>query len=281
MTQDIIEKVTQEEIICGLIMPISAIENCNKEHWLDVKNILTEAIENSGLKSNLVSDSDNSGVIQKRIVKNIYENEIVVCDVSCKNPNVMFELGMRLAFDKPTVVVMDDKTGYSFDTSIIEHIEYPRDLRYQSILAFKKKLSDKISNTLKASKEDKEYTTFLKHFGDFKLASIENKVGSINDVVLAKLEDISTQVLRVQKMDNKKRRFIDDVKDENKDMIKVIVKNEIETFCKMHTIERSSLYSANLTNQIVDHLEKNGQLCTLCGSREILVTALLCEVTPF
>jgi hypothetical protein len=34
----------------------------------------------------------------------------------------MFELGMRLAFDKPTVIIKDDKTDYMFDTGIIEHV---------------------------------------------------------------------------------------------------------------------------------------------------------------
>ncbi|WP_353118770.1 hypothetical protein [Myroides odoratus] len=55
-------------------------------------------------------------------MNNIYNDEIVVCDVSSKNPNVMFELGLRLAFDKPTIIIKDEKTGYSFDTGVIEHL---------------------------------------------------------------------------------------------------------------------------------------------------------------
>ncbi|MDV2373127.1 RNA helicase, partial [Vibrio cholerae] len=74
-------------------MPISAIDGCNEQHWLDVKQILTEAIELSGYSANLVSYADDVGIIQKRIIQNLYENPIVVCDVSGKNPNVMFELG--------------------------------------------------------------------------------------------------------------------------------------------------------------------------------------------
>ncbi len=55
---------------------------------------------------------------------------IVVCDISARNANVMFELGMRLAFDKPTVIIKDERTPYSFDISSIEHLDYPSDLRY-------------------------------------------------------------------------------------------------------------------------------------------------------
>ena len=66
----------------------------------------------------------------------------------------MFELGMRLAFDKPTIIIIDDKTSYSFDTAIIEHLSYPRDLRYGKINEFKIKLKEKIIATIKKSEND-------------------------------------------------------------------------------------------------------------------------------
>lgn len=130
---DINTENTKNAPKCGIIMPISSIDTCPAEHWQDVLRILQEAIADAGYEANLVSDADDSGIIQKRIVQNLYDNDIVVCDVSCKNPNVMFELGMRLAFDKPTIIIIDDKTSYSFDTAIIEHLSYPRDLRYGKI----------------------------------------------------------------------------------------------------------------------------------------------------
>src|ERR1019366_7659753 len=101
--------------------------------------------------------------IHKTIVQNLYDNPLVICDVSSKNPNVMFELGIRLAFDKPTIIVKDDATTYSFDTASIEHIPYPRDLRFGKIVEFKAKLAGKVAATLEASK-DPGYSTFLKNF---------------------------------------------------------------------------------------------------------------------
>ncbi|MDX0654689.1 hypothetical protein GOD34_28880 [Sinorhizobium medicae] len=111
---------------CGIVMPISAIDGCDEDHWLQVRDILNDAISSAAYEPNLVSDADVIGVIQKRIVQNLYDHPIVVCDVSGKNPNIMLELGMRLAFDKPVVIVKDDQTSYSFDTAPIEHLPYPR-----------------------------------------------------------------------------------------------------------------------------------------------------------
>lgn len=181
-------------LVCGIVMPISAIDGCTEDHWQDVREILDDAISTAGFEPHLVSDANEVGIIQKRIIQNLYENPVVVCDVSGKNPNVMFELGMRLAFDKPTVIVKDDKTSYSFDTSPIEHLQYPRDLRYAQIVEFKEELAEKIRATHQKSKADPNYTTFLKHFGTFKVAKLDTEEVSSSALVLDELQTLRSLV---------------------------------------------------------------------------------------
>ena len=182
---------------CGVVMPISAIGDCSAEHWAEVKEIFREAVESISdydFDFLLVSDQNDVGIIQKRIVQNLYNCQIIICDVSCKNPNVMFELGMRLAFDKPTVIVKDDVTDYSFDTSMIEHLEYPRDLRFKSIVKFKERLARKVVDTYQASLDDPEHSTFLKNFGSFTVAKLEQKVGTTDQVILDMMMDMAAQI---------------------------------------------------------------------------------------
>ena len=186
-------RVMKQEKICGVVMPISAIEGLSESHWIEVKGIIESSITNAGFSANLVSDADESGIIQKRIIQNLYDNPIVVCDVSCKNPNVMFELGLRLAFDKPTIIIKDDKTDYSFDTSVIEHLVYPRDLRFSQIVKFKTMLSGKIEATFKKSK-DSGYSTFLKNFGTFKVAKLDEKEVPAEQFILEKLSSIELKL---------------------------------------------------------------------------------------
>lgn len=191
-----------ESLTCGLVMPISAIEGCSAEHWAEVKSIIcdaVDAVEDLNFIPKLVSEQDDVGVIQKRIVQNIYSSDIVVCDVSCKNANVMFELGMRLAFDKPTILVKDDKTEFSFDTGVIEHLVYPRDLRFSRIVGFKKALSDKIIATYRASLSDPNHSTFLKNFGSFKVAALTQTEGTPDQVMLDMLQDIARDVSRLKR----------------------------------------------------------------------------------
>ena len=186
--------------VCGIVMPISAIDGCAESHWADVLEILSEAIDAAGFVPNVVSNADDVGIIQKRIIQNLYDNPIVVCDVSGKNPNVMFELGLRLAFDKPTIIVKDDKTAYSFDTSPIEHLDYPRDLRFSRIVDFKTKVSAKIQATHQKSTSDPSYTTFLKHFGEFTVAKLDKKEVSGQEYILEELRSIRTTINRLDRI---------------------------------------------------------------------------------
>lgn len=193
MTAKVVETQNQKPRTCGLVMPISAIGEYTEKHWADVADILKESLADTEFTVELVSDANDIGVIQKRIVQNLYDSDLIVCDVSAKNPNVMFELGMRLAFDKPEIIVKDELTSYSFDTAPIEHLIYPRSLHYQSMQAFKKKLRDKAIATFEASLKP-AYTTFLKHFGEFVVASIDAKPISKDDFLLREIGDLRREV---------------------------------------------------------------------------------------
>lgn len=179
---------------CGIIMPIAAMEKYEKSHWDRVRIVLDEAIEEAGYSPRLVSESEDIGVIHARIVQNLYDDPIVVCDVSGKNANVMFELGLRLAFDKPTIVIKDDLTDYSFDTSPIEHINYRADLRFDDVRDFKKKVVAAITGSIARKTEDDSYSPFLGHFGKFKLAGLETKTVSSEQFIVEQFNEVRAEI---------------------------------------------------------------------------------------
>ena len=268
---------------CGLVMPISAIDGCLETHWEEVKAILTDAVQSAGYEANLVSNADDVGVIQKRIVQNLYDNDIVVCDVSCKNANVMFELGLRLAFDKPTIIVVDDKTGFSFDTSPIEHIVYPRDLRYSKIVEFKKMLKEKIIGTMKVAKES-SYSPFLKHFGEFKVATIEHSEGTINEVVLQRLDEMQQEIGRLARpMRSMELKRIIEVDSDRNERINNIVRDKINQYVQEVKVPEIDLfYDMNNERQLLqEYLEKDEFLCGLCGSEQRMQKAIDDNLYPF
>lgn len=192
-TEDKLEENTVRNITkkCGIIMPIASMDGYPESHWKDVRRILSSAIEDAGFEAKIVSESDDIGVIHQRIVQNLYDNPMIVCDISGRNANVMFELGLRLAFDKPTIIVKDEDTQYSFDTSVIEHLTYPKDLRYHSIESFKIELKQRIEKTYATYlKDPSTYSTFLKNFGSFKVPEIEEKIVPVDQYIIEELKSI-------------------------------------------------------------------------------------------
>lgn len=180
---------------CGVVMPISGTSNCSEAHWKDVLAIIQDAVKAAGFEGILVSEATDVGVIQKRIVQNLYDNPVVVCDVSERNPNVMFELGMRLAFDKPIVIIKDDETNYSFDTSPVEHLTYPRDLRFGKIVEFKEKLAEKVKNAASSTADH----SFLSSFGSFKVAEINVETAPVDQFLLEEMQSIKSSLRRLER----------------------------------------------------------------------------------
>ncbi|WP_298529638.1 RNA helicase [uncultured Christiangramia sp.] len=190
---------------CGIIMPIAAHPDYPKEHWKEVLLILLEAINETEFEPRMVNEDSAIGLIHERIVNNIYSDDIIICDVSSKNPNVMFELGMRLAFDKPTIIIKDEKTGYSFDTGVIEHINYPSSLRFNKIVEFKEELISRINATYKKSTTHKDYSPFLKSFGKTIIpAKINPSEIAESKYILEKLEILS-QEMKHLRMDQRNK----------------------------------------------------------------------------
>lgn len=189
---------------CGIIMPIASMDGYTSEHWQEVKSIIVEAtsqVANINFKTEIVSDSDGEiDVIHKRIIQNIYNSHIVVCDISGKNPNVLFELGMRLTFDKPTIIIKDDVTDFMFDTGVIEHLTYPKDLRFQKIVDFKKILADRIKKTYEKSLENPAYSTFLGNFGEFTVPDIkQTSISDVEELILGELKSLRTEISTIRK----------------------------------------------------------------------------------
>lgn len=259
-------EIATPELTCGLVMPISSIDGCSETHWEEVRSVIREALSGTPFAVVLVSDANEVGVIQKRIIQNLYDNAMVICDVSAKNPNVMFELGMRLAFDKPTIIIKDDQTKYSFDTAPIEHLEYPRGLHYHLTQAFKTKLRDKVLATYEASKKS-EYTTFLKNFGQFVVAKLDEKKVGKDDYVIAALAEVREEVRSLSRQTALRREkesiAIGDLYPSRERLNSILLKNpEVWIKTYLETLP-SSTDLENLTR--LDSPEFNGALKAYLG----------------
>ncbi len=73
-------------------------------------------------------------------------------------------------------------------------------MRFSRIVDFKVKLADKIKATIDKSLNDSSYTTFLKHFGEFKVAKIDKKEVSGQEFILDELKNIRLGMRRLERI---------------------------------------------------------------------------------
>lgn len=95
-----------------VIMPFTSTPKRNKEQLTAFfRDHLKPAIERGRFSYKYtVTRSDDTFNITEKIITDVYNADIVICDLSGKesNPNVMYELGMRLALThKPVILIRE------------------------------------------------------------------------------------------------------------------------------------------------------------------------------
>lgn len=186
---------------CGIIMPIAGMPGYEATHWAEVLSLISRAIASTGRLAEPVWAGGAADIIQERIVRNLYEQPIAVCDVSGLNSNVMLELGMRLAFGKPTIIVTDEVLKPPFDINAIEYLPYPRDLHILRAEAFIERLAERIDD-ISARAKANEYRPFIKTFGPIEPGTPGTDVIPLERAVLDQLEQMSSAIRRLERQGN-------------------------------------------------------------------------------
>lgn len=197
------EVVRLQDIKIGYVMPIAKTDGYPDSHWSDVMSIISDTLTRIEARpGRMVSDGGEITTIHSRIVNNLNDDDLIICDVSSRNPNVMFELGMRIAFDKPVIIIKDDVTDYCFDSGTIEHIGYPKDLRHGLINKFQNSLAAKIIATFEAFIKNKAVKTspILKNFGSYDKKDIKLEELSANEILIKDIQSIKNSLVSLQMM---------------------------------------------------------------------------------
>ncbi|HII4524288.1 TPA: hypothetical protein ACY4UK_001430 [Clostridium perfringens] len=153
----------KESLECFVIMPISNHKDYDEGHFnLVYEDIFKPAIKSAGFTPYRVDESKGCNVIHLEIIKKLIESPMAICDVSTRNPNVLYELGIRQAFDKPVILVGDDDPSKIFDIANINTYKYNRTLNYRSVLQDQKEISKRIKETFENHKNGIDSNSLIK-----------------------------------------------------------------------------------------------------------------------
>ena len=89
-----------------------------------LRSLLTPAGLDAGFRVE-TANRQGSDVIQSTIINELLDADLVIADLTDHNPNVLFELGLRMAEDKPVLLVKAEGTGRVFDVdNMLRVFEY-------------------------------------------------------------------------------------------------------------------------------------------------------------
>ncbi len=165
---------------CFIIMPITTpkeyaeIYRDDLDHFRHVlDHLLIPGVKKAGYEP-IIPITTGSALIHAKIIENLQVSDLVLCDMSCLNPNVFFEFGIRTSLNKPICVIRDDKTErIPFDIAIINHLVYQSALNTWEIEEDINKLSDHIKVSVEKCKGE---NPLWKYFG------LKNIVPSLQEI---------------------------------------------------------------------------------------------------
>ena len=115
------ESAPEENDLCFVIMPL---DDTFDEVYHDG---IFPAIQEVGLIPKRANDIYRPGDIVWDILNLTKEAKIVLADLTGRNPNVFYELGLAHAFEKPVILVTQSRDDVPFDLRQQRNIEYSMD----------------------------------------------------------------------------------------------------------------------------------------------------------
>lgn len=218
---------------CFVIMPISSQIGYEEGHFqLVYEDIIQPSIEATGMSSYRADETNNTNLIHLDILRRVIETPIAVCDMSSKNPNVFYELGMRQAFDMPTVLIKDDVTDTPFDISSLRYVTYNKVMKHRDVISVTKELSKAIDETYKKRDDRSEINSLIRLMELANPAKI-NKVELSDEARYEKLNELHLKdiVDSIEKLNNSQSFIIDKLnlrnQEENSSKISYFIENTL------------------------------------------------------
>ncbi len=112
---------------CFVILPIGKEDTVERENNMAVyKKIIEPCARESGFNIHCYHADliEKSGDISRQVIEALRDDDIVIADLRRGNPNVIYELGIRHAFGKRSILICSEQTEHFFHTTKYRAVRY-------------------------------------------------------------------------------------------------------------------------------------------------------------
>lgn len=146
---------------CFVLMPISGTKSCTEAEWTGIfENMIKPAVTGSRLGFECERAKPRTGAFIKDILEGLNKADLVIADLTDKNPNVCYELGIRHTLKNRTILIAQNMDDVPSDLQSYWVVIYEKDLTGAS--EFKKKVREILREMQKdPDKPDSPIADFL------------------------------------------------------------------------------------------------------------------------
>jgi len=148
-----------------VVMPFSEKTPSYPKGFFDevLRSLITPAAVSAGFKVE-TARRDGSDLIHATIVNDLADADLVIVDLTEHNPNVLFELGMRIVFEKPIALIRAVGTSQIFDVdNLLRVFSYDPRLWKSTLEQDLPKLAKHIQGAWDSRNSGKSYLQLLRN----------------------------------------------------------------------------------------------------------------------
>ncbi len=114
---------------CFVITPIGSETDKIRRHIDGIIDASIRPALGANYQINVAHKISITGSITKQIINEIYSSDLVIANLTNKNPNVMYELAFRHCLGKPVIMIAEKGTDLPFDLISERTIFYENDAK--------------------------------------------------------------------------------------------------------------------------------------------------------
>lgn len=124
------KKKAEKPKVCFVIIPFRERGEQHPAGFFNevLNSLIIPAVTEAGFEVR-TANRQGTEIIHSTIVNDVLDADLAVCDLTEHNPNVLFELGMRLAHEKPVALIHAEGTERVFDVdNVLRVLSYDPNL---------------------------------------------------------------------------------------------------------------------------------------------------------
>src|SRR5277367_6648795 len=123
-SEQLAEAQAGKQLLCFVAAPIGAADSEQRKKSDQVlKHVLRKALEPE-FKVERADHIDRPGVITVQVVQRLFDPDLLIADLTDRNPNVYYELAIRHAARKPTIHIISRGQDIPFDVQDMRVVLY-------------------------------------------------------------------------------------------------------------------------------------------------------------